>query len=111
DAARDAGQPSVLDTAFIAEHTDGFEAFAADLRETNWDQILAASGLSRAQLERVARIYMQSKAAIACYGMGITQHRHGTDNVQQVVNLLLLRGNIGRPGAGNCPVRGDSNVQ
>jgi molybdopterin-dependent oxidoreductase alpha subunit len=111
DAARAAGQPSVLDTMFIAEHTDGFEAFAADLRETAWDEILAASGLSRSQLERVARIYMQSKAVIVCYGMGITQHRHGTDNVQQVVNLLLLRGNIGRPGAGICPVRGHSNVQ
>ena len=111
DAARSAGQPSVLDTAFIAEHTDGFEAFAADIRETDWDQILASSGLSRAQLERVARTYMQSKAVIACYGMGITQHRLGTDAVQQLVNLLFLRGNIGRPGAGICPVRGHSNVQ
>ena len=111
DAARSAGQPSVLDTAFIAEHTDGFEAFAADIRETDWDQILAASGLSRAQLERVARTYMQSKAVIACYGMGLTQHRLGTDTVQQLLNLLFLRGNIGRPGAGICPVRGHSNVQ
>jgi molybdopterin-dependent oxidoreductase alpha subunit len=111
DAARSAGQPSVLDTAFIAEHTDGFEAFAADIRETDWDEILASSGLPRAQLERVARTYMQSKAVIACYGMGITQHRLGTDAVQQLVNLLFLRGNIGRPGAGICPVRGHSNVQ
>jgi len=101
----------VLDTVFIAEHTDGFEAFAADLRQTAWDDILATSGLPREQLERVARIYMQSKAVIACYGMGITQHRLGTDNVQQLANLLLLRGNIGRPGAGICPVRGHSNVQ
>ena len=69
------------------------------------------SGLPREQLERVARIYMQSKAVIAFYGMGITQHRLGTDNVQQLVNLLFLRGNIGRPGAGICPVRGHSNVQ
>jgi molybdopterin-dependent oxidoreductase alpha subunit len=111
DAARNAGQPSVLDRTFIAEHTEGFEAFAADLRKTAWDEILASSGLSRAQLERVARTYMQSKAVIACYGMGITQHRLGTDTVQQVVNLLFLRGNIGRPGAGICPVRGHSNVQ
>jgi formate dehydrogenase major subunit len=110
-AARSAGKPSVLDTVFIAEHTDGFEAFAADLRQTAWDDILATSGLPREQLERVARIYMQSKAVIACYGMGITQHRLGTDNVQQLANLLLLRGNIGRPGAGICPVRGHSNVQ
>ena len=110
-AARSAGKPSVLDTVFIAQHTDGFEAFAADLRQTAWDDILATSGLPREQLERVARIYMQSKAVIACYGMGITQHRLGTDNVQQLANLLLLRGNIGRPGAGICPVRGHSNVQ
>ena len=110
-AARSTGKPSVLDTVFIAEHTDGFEAFAADLRQTAWDDILATSGLPREQLERVARIYMQSKAVIACYGMGITQHRLGTDNVQQLANLLLLRGNIGRPGAGICPVRGHSNVQ
>jgi molybdopterin-dependent oxidoreductase alpha subunit len=111
DAANGAGQPPVLDTAFIAEHTDGFEAFAADLRQTAWDDILSTSGLSREQLERVARVYMESKAVIAVYGMGITQHRLGTDNVQQLANLLFLRGNIGRPGAGICPVRGHSNVQ
>jgi len=111
DAARAAGRPSILDTAFIAEHTDGFEAFAADIRQSAWEDILSTSGLERAQLERVAQVYMQSKAVIACYGMGITQHRLGTDNVQQVVNLLFLRGNIGRPGAGICPVRGHSNVQ
>ncbi len=110
-AARAAGQPPILDTAFIAEHTDGFEAFAAEIKATAWDEILATSGLPRAQLERVAQIYMQSKAVIACYGMGMTQHQLGTDNVQQVVNLLFLRGNIGRPGAGICPVRGHSNVQ
>jgi len=110
-AARGAGHPPVLDTAFIAEHTDGFEAFAADLGQTEWDDILSTSGLPREQLERVARIYVQSKAVIACYGMGITQHRLGTDNVQQLTNLLFLRGNIGRPGAGICPVRGHSNVQ
>jgi molybdopterin-dependent oxidoreductase alpha subunit len=111
DAAKSAGQPPVLDTAFIAEHTDGFEAFAAELRQIAWDEILSASGLAREQLERVARVYTQSKAVIACYGMGLTQHRLGTENVQQLVNLLLLRGNIGRPGAGICPVRGHSNVQ
>jgi len=111
DAARGAGEPPVLDTAFIAEHTDGFEAFATDTRQTPWDDILSTVGLPREQLERVARVYMQSKAVIACYGMGITQHRLGTENVQQLANLLFLRGNIGRPGAGICPVRGHSNVQ
>jgi formate dehydrogenase major subunit len=111
DAATGAGQPPVLDMPFITEHTDGFETFAADIRKTDWDDILSTSGLPREQLERVARVYMQSKAVIACYGMGITQHRLGTENVQQLANLLFLRGNIGRPGAGICPVRGHSNVQ
>jgi formate dehydrogenase major subunit len=104
------GQP-VLDLDFIAEHASGFEAFAADLRAAKWDDLLSASGLPFDQLERVARVYMKARSAIVVYGMGITQHRLGTDNVQQTVNLLLLRGNFGRPGAGICPVRGHSNVQ
>ena len=111
DVARGAGQPPVLDTAFIAQHTDGFEEFAADIRQAAWDDVLSTSGLPREQLERVAQVYIQSKAVIAVYGMGITQHRLGTDNVQQLTNLLFLRGNIGRLGAGICPVRGHSNVQ
>jgi molybdopterin-dependent oxidoreductase alpha subunit len=81
DAARGTDQPPVLDAAFIAEHTDGFEAFAADIRQTAWDDILSTSRLPREQLDRVARVYMQSKAVIACYGMGITQHRLGIENV------------------------------
>jgi molybdopterin-dependent oxidoreductase alpha subunit len=101
----------ILDVEFIAGHTHGFEAFADDLRRTTWDDILSASGLPRDQLERVAHIYMRASAVIVCYGMGITQHRLGTANVQQTVNLLLLRGNFGKPGAGICPVRGHSNVQ
>jgi formate dehydrogenase major subunit len=106
-----AGGEPVLDLDFISRHTHGFAAFADDLRRTSWDDILSASGLGRAQIERVAAVYMRSRAAIVCYGMGITQHRHGTENVQQIVNLLLLRGHFGRPGAGICPVRGHSNVQ
>ena len=109
-AVREHGEP-VLDLDFISRHTHGFEAFAEDLRRTAWDDILRASGLPREQIERVASIYMRSRAVIACYGMGITQHRHGTENVQQIANLLLLRGNFGKPGAGICPVRGHSNVQ
>jgi molybdopterin-dependent oxidoreductase alpha subunit len=69
------------------------------------------SGLSREQIQRVATIYMKSNAVIVCYGMGITQHRHGSENIQQIANFLLLRGNFGKPGAGICPVRGHSNVQ
>ena len=111
DAAVREGREPVLDLPFIEQHTSGFEALSEDLRRTSWDDILRVSGLSRAQIERVARIYMQAKSVIVCYGMGITQHRYGTENVQQIANLLMLRGNIGRPGAGICPVRGHSNVQ
>jgi molybdopterin-dependent oxidoreductase alpha subunit len=101
----------VLDRDFIAQHTNGFEAFVADLTTTEWSDIERQSGLSRAALEQVARIYCDAKSAIVCFGMGITQHRQGTANVQQISNLLLLRGNYGRPGAGICPLRGHSNVQ
>jgi formate dehydrogenase major subunit len=110
EALRSGAKP-VLDLDFIAHHTDGFEAFADDLRLTAWDDILGVCGLPREQLERVAAVYMRAGAAIVVYGMGITQHRLGTANVQQIVNLLLLRGNFGKPGAGICPVRGHSNVQ
>jgi molybdopterin-dependent oxidoreductase alpha subunit len=100
-----------LDHDFIANHTIGFEAFAADLRATSWSDIERASGLNRAGLEQVANAYVKSKATIVTYGMGITQHVRGTQNVQQIANLLLLRGNFGKPGAGICPLRGHSNVQ
>jgi molybdopterin-dependent oxidoreductase alpha subunit len=110
DSVRTSAQP-VLDGEFIEQHTHGFEAFAEDLRRTSWNDILRVSGLSREQIGRAATIYIKSKAVIVCYGMGITQHRHGSENVQQIANLLFLRGNFGRPGAGICPVRGHSNVQ
>jgi len=106
-----AGGPGVLDRAFIGEHTDGFEALRDALAEVGWDQIEARSGLSRASLEEAAGIYIRSKATILCYGMGLTQHRGAASTVQQLANLLFLRGNIGRPGAGICPLRGHSNVQ
>jgi molybdopterin-dependent oxidoreductase alpha subunit len=104
------GEP-ILDVGFIEGHTHGFSAFAEELRRTDWSDILRVSGLSREQIQRVATIYMKSNAVIVCYGMGITQHRHGSENVQQIANLLLLRGNFGKAGAGICPVRGHSNVQ
>jgi molybdopterin-dependent oxidoreductase alpha subunit len=105
------GGEAVLDLPFIEQHTTGFDAFADDLRRTSWDAILRVSGVPRAQIDRIAEIYMRSKSVIICYGMGLTQHRYGTANVQQVANLLMMRGNFGRPGAGICPVRGHSNVQ
>jgi molybdopterin-dependent oxidoreductase alpha subunit len=111
DAAIAAGEPGVLDTAFIDAHTHGFDAFIASVRAASWAAIEHESGLPKAELEASARIYAKSKAVMAIYGMGLTQHVHGVDNVRMVVNLLLLRGNIGKPGAGPTPVRGHSNVQ
>ncbi|NTF90249.1 FdhF/YdeP family oxidoreductase [Agrobacterium rhizogenes] len=104
-------QPDAIDRAFIDQHTNGFEALAADLQQREWADIERVSGLTRADLERVAEAYVKSKATIIPYGMGITQHAKGTYNVQQIANLLLLRGNFGKPGAGICPLRGHSNVQ
>lgn len=106
-----AGGPGVLDRAFIAEHTTGFDALAADITATDWAEIERRSGLPRAEIESMADTYARAERVIVCYGMGITQHRHGTRNVQQIANLLLLRGQFGRPGAGICPLRGHSNVQ
>lgn len=111
DAAQRDGRPRVLDAQFIAEHTHGFEAFAAAMRDYAWEDIECISGLSRGALEAAATTYVQAAAVIGIYGMGLTQHRHGVQNVQMVSNFLLLRGNIGKPGAGICPVRGHSNVQ
>lgn len=111
DSALASGGSEVLDTAFIREHTVGFEDFAQYLRETDWAEIILVSGLSRAAIESAALVYMQSNAVIAHYGMGLTQHRLGVQNVRMLCNLLFLRGNIGKPGAGPSPVRGHSNVQ
>ncbi|WP_404937251.1 FdhF/YdeP family oxidoreductase [Pseudomonas sp. JDS08PS003] len=101
----------VLDKAFIAEHTLGFEALVADLHATAWADIEQASGLHQADLEMVAAAYAKSNATIVTYGMGITQHNEGTANVRLICDLLMLRGNLGKPGAGICPLRGHSNVQ
>ncbi|WP_333849231.1 FdhF/YdeP family oxidoreductase [Leclercia sp.] len=100
-----------LDHDFIAAQTQGFAGFAADIAATSWEAIERESGLSRADLESVAQIYAKSRATIITYGMGITQHNKGTANVRLIADLLLLRGNIGKPGAGICPLRGHSNVQ
>nr|WP_315381796.1 FdhF/YdeP family oxidoreductase [uncultured Sphingomonas sp.] len=101
----------VLDRAFIAEHTHGFEAFAEKVRSTSWETIEAETGLPRADLIAAADVYIEAESAIGIWGMGLTQHVGGYDNVAGVVNLMLLRGNIGRLGAGVSPVRGHSNVQ
>ncbi len=101
----------VLDHQFIAEKTHGFDAFAADIRATSWDEILEQSGVSRELIRKAAGIAMKSQRMITCWAMGITQHKNGVGNVQTIVNFNLLRGQIGREGAGVCPVRGHSNVQ
>ncbi len=101
----------VLDHAFIAEYCHGFDAFAAAARATSWDSIVAASGLTADAIRSAGEVYIRAKRVIGVYGMGLTQHVHGIENVEMLVNLLLLRGNIGREGAGICPVRGHSNVQ
>ena len=113
EASMQAGGPpaGVLDRAFIAEHTDGFEAFAAQAAAHDWPQLEQASGLTRTQMEEAAQIYAASGATIATWCMGLTQHEYAIETLQTLVNLMLLRGNVGRPGAGLMPVRGHSNVQ
>jgi molybdopterin-dependent oxidoreductase alpha subunit len=102
---------SVLARDFIEQSTEGFEAFAADLKAESWDRIVEKSGVSRELIHEAAQIAIASERMICSWAMGITQHKNGVANVQSVVNFALLRGNIGRRGAGVCPVRGHSNVQ
>jgi len=111
DASLAEGGEPVLDEAFIQEHTHGFDKFLAWLETREWDELERRSGLHRADMESTAKVYSVSKAVIAVYGMGLTQHQAGVETVQMLVNLLLMRGNMGRGGAGICPVRGHSNVQ
>ncbi len=101
----------MLDGDFIAEHTHGFDEFVAQAHRTEWADIEREAGLDRADLAAAADIYCEAKNVIAIYGMGVTQHFHGADTIGMLVNLLMLRGNLGRPGAGISPVRGHSNVQ
>ncbi|MET0328220.1 MAG: FdhF/YdeP family oxidoreductase, partial [Luteimonas sp.] len=104
-------RPDALDRDFIDRHTRDFDTFVAKVEATTWDEIEANSGLSREAIVEAAEVYLQSERVIGVYGMGLTQHVHGSQSVQMLVNLLLLRGNIGRQGAGVSPMRGHSNVQ
>ncbi|KZE44966.1 FdhF/YdeP family oxidoreductase [Stenotrophomonas maltophilia] len=108
---REAQGERVLDHDFLSEHTVGLEALREDVMAQDWEQIVQVSGISQAQIRRCAEIYIRSKATVICYGMGLTQHQYGSRLLQQVANLLLLRGNFGKPGAGIGPIRGHSNVQ
>ncbi|MGC0379621.1 FdhF/YdeP family oxidoreductase [Streptomyces sp. SAI-229] len=109
--AEDARPGTVLDHAFIEAHTSGFEEFARHARTVDWDDVRAATGLTREEIEKVRDEVLRSERVIVCWAMGITQHKHGVPTVREIVNFLMLRGNLGRAGAGACPVRGHSNVQ
>lgn len=100
-----------VDEEFVGAYTHGFEEFAEAARAAGWDETLAATGLERAEIERALEMVLASRRTVVCWAMGLTQHKHSVPTIREVVNFLLLRGNIGRPGAGVCPVRGHSNVQ
>ncbi|MEU6624180.1 FdhF/YdeP family oxidoreductase [Streptomyces litmocidini] len=106
-----ATDPKALDQEFVARHTTGFEEYKAVCEATSWEEIETQSGLSRADVLKAARVYREADRSIISWCLGITQHEHGVDTVREIVNLLLLRGNLGREGAGPSPVRGHSNVQ
>lgn len=108
---RAAGRAPLLDDAFIAEHTDGFAAFRAEVEALRWHELETLSGLSESRIRDAGKRYLHAERAIVCWGMGITQHKRAVAAIQMLVNLMLLRGHVGRPGAGICPVRGHSNVQ
>jgi molybdopterin-dependent oxidoreductase alpha subunit len=109
---REAAAPgSAADAAFVAGHTDGFDAWAAHVRGLDRGELLAACGLALADVERLADLLAGSRRTVVAWAMGLTQHKHSVATIREVVNVLLLQGNIGRPGAGVLPVRGHSNVQ
>ena len=101
----------ILDQEFIDRHTTGFAEFAGALRHTHWGEILDQSGVTKVKIEDAARLFIESERVIFCWAMGLTQHKNGVANIQEIVNLSMLRGQLGKPGAGLCPVRGHSNVQ
>ncbi len=101
----------ILDTGFMEEHTIGFEAYRDRVIATPWDLIVQASGIEKNQILETADLYMQAKNTISCWCLGITHHRNSMATIREIVNLMLLKGNLGRPGAGVLPVRGHSNIQ
>ncbi len=102
---------NALDRDFISSYTTGFETFVSALENVSWGEIVEHSGVAKEQIEKAAEIFVASDRTIFCWAMGLTQHRNAVANIQEIVNLMLLRGQIGKPGAGLCPVRGHSNVQ
>ncbi|MDI3385019.1 FdhF/YdeP family oxidoreductase [Streptomyces sp. B-S-A8] len=108
---KSATDPKALDREFIDRHTTGFDAYRTLCEATSWEELEEQSGLSRADILKAARVYEEADRSIISWCLGLTQHEHGVDTVREIVNLLLLRGNLGREGAGPSPVRGHSNVQ
>ena len=100
-----------LDLLFLGDHTDGFVPWRTHVLAMPWSVLVERSGVDQDTIRKIADLYVDAKAVIACWAMGLTQHKHAVVTIQEIVNLMLLRGNIGRPGAGLCPVRGHSNVQ
>ena len=109
--ARDAISNDVLDHQFIEQHCTGYAEFKMDIENTHWQDIEQGSGLTQGQIEQAAAIACQSNKTICCWAMGMTQHKNAVANIQLMTNFLMLQGNLGKPGAGVCPVRGHSNVQ
>ena len=109
--AEDARPGTVLDQDFIRSDTSGFEEFSRHARTVAWEDVLVATGLTRGEIEKVRDEVLRSERVVVCWAMGVTQHRHGVPTIREIVNFLLLRGNLGKAGAGACPVRGHSNVQ
>ncbi|TCR15216.1 FdhF/YdeP family oxidoreductase [Streptomyces sp. BK205] len=109
--AEDARPGTVLDHDFIDAHTSGFDEFVEHARGVDWDEVRTATGLTREEIEKVRDEVLRSERVVVCWAMGITQHKHGVPTIREIVNFLLLRGNLGRAGTGACPVRGHSNVQ
>jgi len=101
----------VLDHEFINNYTGGFDTLALAIKDVSWDDIVEQSGISREQIREAATIFIESDRTIFCWAMGLTQHKNAVANIQEIVNLMLLRGQVGKAGAGFCPVRGHSNVQ
>ncbi len=109
--AEEANPGTVLDAEFIAAKTEGVDAYLESLRRLDWAEIETATGLTEAEIREAGKMLLASKSTIVCWAMGLTQHKHSVPTLRDCVNLLLLQGNIGKPGAGVCPVRGHSNVQ
>mgnify|MGYP000562470964 CR=1 FL=1 len=102
---------TVFDPEFINNNTSGYEAYIAHLQEQNLDQLVSDCGVPLEQIQAAVQALVHKKKIIACWAMGLTQHKNAVDTIREIVNLLLLKGSIGKPGAGTCPVRGHSNVQ